>query len=201
MADDKTVQVSEVELKALRDTANSIASLQKQIKALQTGEAPTAPGGKRIREIKNDTDRIVRVRFVEGKAVIGYKNRGLEHRPLYIYEVPDPLHKGQTILKVDLILFDGSKESVVTVDYKEFLEQADSAECRIVKVDRRPVEVDNQGITVRKEIDGYATVEKDEEVELIVTGEERDFIVRVASQYADSFRDGLLEINEQFINI
>jgi hypothetical protein len=209
MADEKMVQISESELQVLKDAANSatknaeaINSLQKQLNVMNSVNNDQAPGRKRIREIKDDADRTVRLRFIDGMPVVGFKNRGTEHRPLYIYEVPDPLHKGQTLLKVDIVLRDGKGTEVEeTVDYKEFIEQADSVECKVVKIDRTPVILDEQGYVVKKEVDGYSTMEKDEEVDLIVTGEESNYIVSLPKQYADSFPNGKVEVNERYINI
>lgn len=146
--------------------------------------------------LKKITDRIVSLRFVNGKAVIGYKNRGVEARPQYVYEKKDPIDQTKTVLFVDLIL-EGETEAF-PIDYNEFLREAERVECTVKKVEETEWTI-NQGYVKRKEVDEYSTVELPNDVPVDIVGRSRVFTVNVPSNGASAPRE--LAISEHYVNI
>jgi len=132
-------------------------------------------GGNRAK-IKKITEYDVDVRMLENKVVIGYVNKGSENRPVYVYNLPDPMERGKFTQHIDVMLED---ESVIkAVQYSQFVREADRVKCRILSTKTKEI-LQNQGSTIKKEIDGYSLVEQNYEVPLEVKSIHRTFTVGV----------------------
>lgn len=120
--------------------------------------------------------RTVRILFMDGKAVQGFRNRGTDTRPEYVYEDMDPKNPKERILFVD-VYFYGEKEPE-TVPYNDMLHNGIREECEIL--DTKEKEWSNRhGMTVRKVVNNYATEETGVMVPLEVLGKTRTFTVKL----------------------
>jgi len=138
-------------------------------------------GMKKLTEV---TRRTATSRMIDDRIVIGFKNRGSERRPRYIYEKPDPLDPKTLVNYVDVILegIDGKEETVVSVKHIEFLEEAEIVKAEITN--QKPHEwVINQGSTRKKEMDGYSLMELDFSVDLDVKGVTIDYVLKLPEEF------------------
>ena len=187
------VEIDPAQLKALIDNQ---AKLEGDMKKLQKDNAElkglsSEQGARKLKEV---TERIAEVRVLDDKAIVGFKNKGSERRPRYIYEKPDPLDPRQNVNYVDVIDEDGK---VITIKHEEFLEEAERVRAKIVNVKENPWVI-NQGSTRRKELDGYSLVELDFIVDLEVKGITRTYTLRLPD---DGFDGREVEIYEDYVNM
>jgi len=167
---------------------NQMTGLMEAVQSLTRAQQENS-GPRVLKKIK---DRKVRVMFVDGKAVIGFVNRGTESKPLYAYEKVDPNDKNNRLLFIDLIL--QGKEEPVTVNYNEFLREGESIECVIKNKEENPWSIE-QGSTRQKSVEEYSMVETDVTVPLEVTGVNTTFTVVIPTTGEE------LVIDERYVNM
>lgn len=185
MADpEKVIQITESELKQMMSDV-----------AKQTLEGAGIQEGGNSRVLRRVTERRVEVRLVDGKVVVGFKNRGSEERPVYIYEVPDPKDPKQNVSMVDLLL-EGSDEPL-TVNFSEFRREGERAQCKVVKTEEKEW-VLNQGVVKKREVEEYAMLELDYDVPLDIVGKARFFYVEVPKEFGGP---RTVQIHENYVNI
>lgn len=156
-----------------------------------------AEQGSTTRILRRITERKVEVRLVDNRVVLGYKNRGSENRPVYIYEKPDPKDPKQNILFVDLIL-EGAKEGeVFPVEYKQFRTESARAICKVVKTEEKEWLI-NQGVVKKREVEEYSSIELDFDVPLDVVGKARFFTVDVPKDFGTPRQ---VTVHESYVNI
>lgn len=186
MADEQKndhVTISKAELQAL---------INQGVKAGLEGLADSQGSNTRI--LRRVTERQVGIRIVDGKVVLGYKNRGTSDRPLYIYEKPDPNHPKEFILYVDLLLEGGT---VLPVEYRQFMREAGLAMCKVVKTEEREWTL-NQGLVRKREVEAYSSIELDYEVPLDVVGKVRMLTVQIPAEFGGPRE---VTIHENYVNI
>lgn len=139
------------------------------------------------------TDRTVTVMFVDEKPVIGYVNKGSAQRPIYIYEKQDPVRPTEYIAYVDVVLLGVDKPK--TLNYVEFLQQADRTDCKILKKEEKEWTI-SQGTTVgRRFVEGtYHMVDTDALVPVEIKGKTSVFTVELPDKSST-------EIHERYVNI
>ena len=177
-----------------------LATNQTYVEALkkENAELKEAMGGQGLRVLKRVTERKVRIMFIDNRAVVGYKNRGADHKPIYIYEKPDPNNSKEMISYVDLLL-DGMKEGdkPLSVPFKQFREEGIAVECRVSEVEEKEWTI-NQGTVRRREVEEYSMVDTDTEVPLDIVGKARFFTVDVPAQFGGPKK---LKVHENYVNI
>lgn len=169
--EEKKVEVSKEQLDELIAQNKELLTRNREL-ADAVGNIKDVPDG--VKQPKAVTDRTVRVLFLEGKAVLGFKNRGEDTRPVYVYEKADPVKKDEVNLFVDVIL--AGEEEPVSTNYNDLLHDAERRECKIVKVDEQEWRV-VQGQTSKKVVNNYATEETGIMVPIEVLGKTRTFTV------------------------
>lgn len=154
--------------------------------------------GGSTRVLRRVTERKVEVRMIDGKVVLGYKNRGSQQRPLYIYDEPDPKDRRQMIQYVDLIL-EGMKEgdAPLKVQFSQFRIESDRVKCRVINVEEKEWII-NQGIVKKKEVEEYSSIELDFDVPLDVIGRTRTFTVEIPKDYGGPRN---VSVHEAYVNI
>jgi hypothetical protein len=189
MADEQIkVNKSELDeiLKVQREMAEEIKNLKQDNAELQSNQQPVS--GKVARKV---TTKDIRIKFVDGKAVVGYRNRGVsEAKPIYTYEIPDPNDRTKRLLMVELLL--AGEDKPVAVDYSSFINEG---ETRIftVKSERKVPWVIEQGLIRRREVKDYSMIETDEMVPVETVGNRHYYTVEI---------DGKdVEIDERYVNI
>ena len=182
----KTVTLSEAELKAMLHEAATAGATQ----AMESGGGIGAP-----RLLKRVTERRVDVRRIDGKVVLGYRNRGSDARPIYVYEKTNPRDPTQKVLYVDLILEGGKPGESLSVDYKEFRTDSERVTCKVVRVEEKEWTL-QQGLVKRKEVDGYSSVELDFDVPVDIVGKVRQYVVQIPDQ---DHREVM--VHENYVNI
>lgn len=187
------VEISQDQLQALIDNqAKTEAELKRLAKENAEIKGLASEGG--TKKLKEVSERYAEVRMLDGFAVIGFKNKGTERRPRYIYEKPDPLDPKKNVNYVDVILENGE---VKTIKHEEFLEDAERVKSLIVNIKEQPWEI-NQGQTRRKEVDGYSLLELDYVVDLVVKGITRTYTLRLPEADFDGRE---VEIYEDYVNM
>lgn len=189
--------ISQDDLKAIvahqKETDKKLEALSRENKELRglTSE-------KGVKKLKEVTERIAELRMIDGRVVLGFKNRGTERRPRYIYEKPDPLNPTVRINFVDVILegTEEKEEEVMSIKHEEFLEESERVKAKIIDIKEHPWVI-NQGSTRRKEVDGYSLVELDFVVDLEVKGTTRDYTLRLPEE----FEGREVTVYEDYINI
>lgn len=116
----------------------------------------------------------VRVCFIDDKPVLGFANRGSEARPTFIYERPHPTDPNKRIGYVDLRV--EGEDSPISVEYTEFMREADARELLVVDVKEEPWTIE-QGTVSKKIWNGDAMVETDQLVAVRAKGVHRTFVV------------------------
>lgn len=191
------MEVPEADIKQLLESVQrltqDVSSLRDENRALK--EAVEKGGGSR-RVLKAITERQVRIRRVDGKVVVGFRNKsGNEQKPLFVYEMTDPNDKNNKILMVDLILEGMTKpEEALPTRYNEFLAESEQVECLVVKAEETPWAIE-QGMTKQKMVDEYSTVELDFDIPLEVIGVEKTYTVRLPEDGRE------VTLHEQYVNI
>ena len=186
--------LSEAETQELLET---VRAQSKQIAALTEAVKNGEGGVATARTLRAVTERTVRIKFVDGKPVVAFKNRGTQERPSYTYErtnPADPTNPNNRILYVDIIKH-GDAEAT-PVQYKEFVREAHSAVCKVVKIDEEEWVMD-QGVVKKKEVDGYSMVELDYDVPVEIVGKTRFFTVALPQEYGG----GTVKVHEAYVNI
>lgn len=187
------MSISDAELKELLETTRANAAKLEALTNENTelrGLLRDSAGPRVVRAI---SERFVNLRFVDGKAVIGFKNRGVDSKPQYVYEKVDPNDKNNRLLFVDLILEGGE---VVPVDYNEFLREGEMVSCKVKETKTKEWELE-QGYVKKKEVDEYSTVELPVDVPVEIKGTVRTFLVEIPAPHGP--RE--LEIHEAYVNI
>lgn len=174
----------------LRELLDSNRKLMQKVDALSSETAEEMPTLLR----KEVEEKTVRVAFIDGKPVIGYKNRGTETRPQYAYERPDPENPKEMILYIDVLL-DGVDEAQ-PIRYKELMNEAEHTPCKVLKTESKPWEV-LQGTVEAMQLpegDKYRMESKGYKTPVGATGVTRTYTVQLP--------DGKeLKISDQYVNI
>lgn len=188
-----SVEISQDQLQALIDNQ---AKLESDLRKVQkdNAELKGLSNEQGQRKLKEVSERYAEVRALDGRIVVGLKNRGSERRPRYIYEKPDPLDPRTSVNYVDVIVEDGD---VITIKHEEFLEEAERVKAKIVNIKEKPWTI-NQGTTRRKEIDGYSLLELDFVVDLEVKGITRTYTLQLPEE---DFKGREVEIYEDYVNM
>lgn len=174
----------------LKELLSGMAEMRKQLAALQEQNGIGSP-----RILRKVTQSKVNLRRVDGKVVIGFRNRGTEQAPVYVYEKVDPNDKNNKIAYVDIILEGMASEAdAYPVEFVEFLNEAERVLCLVKEVKQSEV-IEEQGSVKKKEVDEYSTVELDYEVPLEVITIKRRLIVTLP----DSGRE--VEVDERYVNM
>ena len=185
-----TMSVAEVRemLEGQRKSDEMIAALTEKVNGLLASAGSTTPTLAR----NTVKQRTAGIRFVNGKAVIGFKNRGVENKPLYVYQRPDPNDTSKRVLFVDLIL-DGEKDPL-PVNYNEFLTEAETRQLEILRTIDEPVVVE-QGVVRRKEWIGDELIETEVIVPVGAEGVYRQYVL------SDKENQKELVIAEEYLNM
>lgn len=184
--EDKMVEVRESELKAL---IAEVQGLRTEVKGVVEGGIGS---GRVLRQI---TERTIVVRRIDGKAVIGFRNRGTATKPQTSYTIRDPKDPSKEVMYVDVILEGMNPEDAIPVNWAEFRNEAERVTCKVVKTEEKEWEIE-QGMVKKKEVDGYSMVELDYDVPVLVKGKTRIFTVAMPDQGGRTVR-----IHEDFANM
>lgn len=152
-------------------------------------------GNKKLKEI---TDRTARLRVVDDRVVIGFKNIGSKRKPRFVYEKQDPSNPKNVINYVDIILekIGDEEEKVISVKHEDFLEESEIVKAKILHIQDKEWDI-NQGETVKKELNGFSMVELDFTVDMKVKGVTKIYTLQLPSEF-DSRE---VEISENYINM
>lgn len=176
----------------LRELMASVKALTKEVNDLKAADGA---GGGTTRLLKRVTERRVDVRRVDGKVVVGFRNRGSLARPVYVYEKTNPKDPTQKLLYVDLILEGMKPGDALSVDYKEFRTESEKVTCKVLSTEEKEWEL-NQGMVKKKEVDGYSMVELDFDVPVQIIGKTRFFTVEMPDQ---DHRE--VKVHENYVNV
>lgn len=142
---DKIIPVKESELKDLMD------QIKVQAERLQQLEDKDASGEVPIVRPRRTVVRKIRVCLVNGKAVVGFANKGTENQPMFVYEAPDPTMPGKMKTYVDLVLHGAEAEKPIKVGYIDFLQNCEKQEVIVKKIEEEEWIDDQQGATVMQQ--------------------------------------------------
>ncbi len=156
------------------DVRELIEQNRKLLMEFDAFRSNAAEGARRSPITEEIKQHVCTVLFIDDKPVIGLKNKGSDKRPRYLYEKQDPTRRNEYFLYADVIILTGEdkgkpKYETVTVEWGEFLENADRSECRIVESKKIPWEIE-QGSTMRRVVDPDYKIEVDAPVPVIVKG-------------------------------
>lgn len=185
------LEVEESDIKQLladnRAQAEAIKTLTSTVEEMKN--APAGPLPMTATRILN---RTVRVLFIDGHAIVGYKNQiDDEDHPVYIYTKPNPDPRGEPIEFVDILL-DGVKEPQ-SVNFKELKENATEKPCKVIK--REEEEIIDEGEEVEmKEVKGYNMIETGVRVPLTITSKKYQYIVDVGGGKLVTFPENAVNI-------
>lgn len=189
------MSITDAELQELlansRETKAEVERLSAENKELRGIMANAA--GPRV--LKKVTEKKVRLRTIDGKVVVGYRNRGTEAKPLYIVEKVDPNDKNNRILYVTLILEDKTE---LEVNYNEFLIESPSTEALVKETEEKEWVIE-QGTTRQRQYEEYSMIETDVIVPVEIIGKTRFFTVEVPETAEMKARH--LTIHENYVNI
>jgi hypothetical protein len=158
-----------------------------------------AEGNKRSPIAKEIKQRTCTIMFVDEKPVISLENKGTARRPLYLYEKQDPNRKGEYFLYADVNILDGvntdggQKLKKVTLDWNDFLQNADREECKIIEVKKIPWQI-VQGTTLKQTVDPDYKVETEGPVDVTVEGFTQTLTVQLPNGEK-------IEIDEGYVNM
>lgn len=164
---------------------------------IKKGLEGMAEQGSTTRVLRRVTDRKVEVRLIDNRVVLGFKNRGSENRPVYIYEKPDPKDPKQNLAYVDLILEGMTNEEKFEVDFKQFRAESARAICKVTKTEEKEWMI-NQGTVKKKEVEEYSSIELDFDVPVDIVGKSRFFTVELPKEFGGPRQ---VTISEQYVNI
>ena len=187
MTDTEKVEISRGEIEAL---LAEVKGLRATVEKIESGE-----GLADARVLKKITERTVTLRRIDGKVVVGYRNKGVENKTQYVYEGPDPKDPVKRTLFVDLILEGMAPEAALKVEYREFLAESERVVCKIISTEEKEWMIE-QGTVKKREVDGYSMVDLDLDVPIEVTGKTRWFTMRLPDQ---DHRE--VKVHEAYVNI
>lgn len=141
--------------------------------------------------LKKPKEHTVKLKFVDGKPVIGFANRGSEKSPVYVYEKPDPNNPKERIGFVDIIL-KGVKEPMPVV-YTEFLAEADVEVCKILKIEKEDAS-EQQGMVAGVEVKDYRMEETGVQVPVLIEKQRYTYTVELPDGKS-------LDIDEEYVNM
>lgn len=176
-------------IKEMTEQNKKILSENAELKAMMGDGAGTS------RILKRVTQRVVEVRMIDGKVVMGYINHGTDKSPQFWYQKPDPKNQNQMIDWVDLVL-EGAKEAM-PVQVSSFRKESQRVKCRIVKVDEKEV-IENQGVVKKREIEEYSSIELDFDVPLDVIHKVFFYDVEVPREFGGPRE---IKVHERMVNI
>jgi hypothetical protein len=186
MANDENVSLPKSELTALLE---EISKLRADVGEIKNGEGI---GSSRI--LRKITERKVVVRRIDGKVVIGFRNKGSDTKPQFVYEGPDPKDPTKRTWFVDVFCEGQTPNDAIKIGYKEFLDEAERVTC-LVKSTKEKEWMVNQGMVKKREIDGYSMVELDFDVPVDIIGKYRTFTVLLPDENRE------VEVGESYVNI
>lgn len=183
---DQMISISREELKAL----------------IAEGIAKERSGGDPNQRVMHNptAERTVRVRTVNGKVVVGFKNKGNDSTPRFIYEVRDPNDPKRTISMVDLIL-EGEENGVsYPVGYIEFIANSDSVICKVSGKKEVPWTVEQGTVEVKTVPEGkYYATPSGYEVPVEIIG--KHIIYTIAVPATETMPERTLDISELYVNM
>lgn len=183
------------ELKGLLASVKEITEQNKRILA-ENAELKTLMGGDGgARVLRRVTQRLVEVRMVDGKVVMGYMNKGTDKSPVFWYKKPNPRDPKEMIDFVDLVL-EGGKEAI-PVEVAQFRKEATRVKCKIVK-DEEKEWVENQGVVKKREVEEYSSIELDFDVPLDVVHKTHFYTVEVPKDFGGPRE---VKVHERMVNI
>lgn len=145
------------------------------------------------RSLKPIKERKVTLRRIDGKVVVGYKNRGTKDSPVYIYTKPDPKDPTQRVEFVDIILDGAEQDAVVTLPYAQFRKESERVDAKVVETKEKEWEV-TQGNVKKREVDGYNLIELDYDIPVDIIGKVRLYVCELASGQQ-------ITVHENYVNI
>lgn len=184
---DEVVEVNKSELAAM---LAEMQALRASVEKIESGDGLT-----NTRILKKITERKVTLRRVDGKVVLGYRNKGTESKPLFVYEGSDPKDPTKKVWFIDVILEGMKPENAIKIDYKEFLAESERVLCTVASTEEKEWSID-QGMVKKREVDGYSMIELDFDVPVEVIGKTRWFTVKLPDQ---DHRE--VKVHEAYVNI
>ncbi len=142
------------------------------------------------------------LRFIDGRAVVGFANKGTENRPQYVYTIQDPKNPKENIEMVELIL-EGMKESeAMPVNFIEFLSETPRVRCKIVKKTEEPWEI-TQGTTERTTVPegSYEVSYQGYRVPVSIEGKTTVFTLEIPGSESADGKARTLDVHEDYVNI
>jgi len=127
-----------------------------------------------------DYSLIVRLRQLDGKVVVAWQNA-------YKKQVSDEVEQRAVLKDFIKVKFHGS-DDFVEVPYKDFMDEQNRVECKVLSVDTKPIQ-EKVGVTEKRNEMGVGT----ELVEMIVTREKSVFKVELPN-------GDVAEIDGEFVN-
>lgn len=183
------VQIEQTQLQELLSAVRSLTAEVNDLK--KNGPAGGTLMAKKIK------DRKVKILFVDGSPVVGFKNVGIETAPVYVFDEPDPMDKNKVVQSVIIITKDADgKLKENKVNYTEFLKHAETRSCLIKSFKENADEVE-YGFTSKKDVEDYRTLESDVMVPLTVTEKRRIYSVDIGRNGVED----ILEIDEKYVNM
>ena len=193
-------EITKEEMQELLANQRTIMEQNKQLASENAGlkELIDKDGLGSSRLLKRITERKVEIRFVDGKAVVGYKNQGTQTSPKYIYSKPDPKDPRQEIDMVDLILEGMEAKDAISVPYSQFCKESARKSCKVVATEEKEWLI-NQGTVKKREVEEYSSIELDFDVPVDVIGVSRTFTVEVLDENTRETRN--VKVGEMYVNI
>lgn len=182
------VEINPEELAAILKTNKELTERLEKVEGLINPE-----GTGTLRVLRRIKEHNVIVRRIDGKVVLGYKNRGYEGSPLFIYTKPDPKDPTQKLEYVDVILEGMKTGESMTLPYGDFRKQSERVTAKVIDTKEQEWEM-NQGMTKKKEVDGYSMSELDFDIPMDVIGKVRLYTVELPGGHQ-------VTIHENYVNI
>lgn len=189
------MEIPDAELKELLASVKALTeTVSKQSETIDSLKKTVGDGTPPRRVLKEITERKVSLRRIDGKAVIGFRNRGSKDRPQYVYDRINPQNKDERLQFVDILLQGMTEPSqAIPVNYNEFLIDSERVVCLVKYKKETPWKME-QGVTKSKEVDGYSMVELDYDIPIDVIG--------VATTYTVELPEGgTIVVPEAYVNM
>lgn len=184
------------ELKGLLASVKEISEQNKKILAENAElKSMMGEGGGNSRILKRVTQRIVEVRLIDNKAVIGYMNKGTDTSPVYWYKMPNPRDPKEMVDMVDLVL-EGSN-TPYPVEMSIFRKESQRAKCKILNTKEKEW-IENQGVVKKREIEEYSSIELDFDVPLDVIHKTYLYTVEIPKEFGGPRE---VVVGESMVNI
>lgn len=187
----KMVMISEDALKAIVEENRET---NKRLDMLESNAAATLPGGIK-RSSKKETK--IKVRFWDGKPVLGWENVGSPEKPKYVYsEYNNLTRESVEFINVICLGADGKEEKAQKLNYVEFLRGSEVQYCLMKKRIELEDEVEEQGIVYKKGFaeNGYGMFETTIAVPVEVITKHYEYEVII-----DEKTGKTLTLNETFV--